>query len=550
MTRRGGVENRFKLGNEPLQHQLDPFLREYKTPAEKTGAVQAALESEGGKFWREELGKWTARVVPVELLVPEVHRRWRPLVHEAMLFVVSKLSASRLAPKVVEQIGLAADTPSEVRLLRFIAKVPGLQKIGQMLARNRELDRRLRRALIKLENGISDVSIEEVHAIIRRELESEIKTYDVRLESKMLSEASVSAVVGFSWRNPKSGRRERGVFKVLKPHIPSCYAEDMRILRDLARHLVHKHRTVGMHLGGVAETLAEIQVLLSHEVDFPREQATLLSALKAYRSIPGVRVPNLLPELSKATITALTREKGTKATEAVIRPAKLQAQVAERLAEALLAVPVLAAEKDAIFHADPHAGNILYDKRKNELVILDWALTERLTLEQRKNVFLLVIMLILRDASGLSGAIEQLCLRGAKNQWTRRVIRQHVAGLLDKLPLTKWPGAMDAMRLLDDIAMDGVHFPRALLMFRKASFTLEGVLEDIAGSRVRIDSVIAGYALAHCGDTAARLFSMLSLRDLMALDWSALTLTSRVVGRELVRQWQALPSLAPSAESA
>ncbi|HUJ83215.1 MAG TPA: hypothetical protein VLW83_15120, partial [Candidatus Acidoferrales bacterium] len=119
------MENRFKLGNEPLQHQLDPFLRDYKTPAEKTGAVQAALESEGGKFWREELGKWTARVVPVELLVPEVHRRWRPLVHEAMLFVVSKLSASRLAPKVVEQMGLAADTPPEVRLLRFIAKVPG-----------------------------------------------------------------------------------------------------------------------------------------------------------------------------------------------------------------------------------------------------------------------------------------------------------------------------------------------------------------------------------------------------------------------------------------
>ena len=53
----------------------------------------------------------------------------------------------------------------------------------------------------------------------------------------------------------------------------------MSILRDLARHLVHKHRTVGMQLGGVAETLAEIQVLLSHEVDFPREQATLLSAL-------------------------------------------------------------------------------------------------------------------------------------------------------------------------------------------------------------------------------------------------------------------------------
>ena len=544
------MENQIKLGNEPLQQQLDPFLREYQTPVEKIGAVQAALESEGGKYWREELGKWTVRMVPVELLVPEVHRGWRPLVREAMLFVVSKLSASRLAPKIVEQMGLAPDTPPEVRLLRFIAKVPGLQKIGQMLARNRNLDPRLRRALIKLENGISDVSIEEVHAIIRRELESKIKTYDVRLDAKMLSEASVSAVAGFTWRNPKSRRRERGVFKVLKPHIPSCYAEDMNILRQLARHLVHKHRTVGMQLGGVAETLAEIQILLTHEVDFLREQATLLNALTAYRSVPGVRVPRLLPQLSTATITALTREKGRKVTEAMIRPSKLRERVAERLAEVLLAVPVLAAEKNAIFHADPHAGNILYDKRSNELVILDWALTERLTLEQRKSVFLLVVMLILRDSSGVSSAIEQLCLRGAKNRWARRIIREHVAGLLDRLPLTKWPGAMDAMRLLDEIAMEGVHFPTALLMFRKASFTLEGVLEDIAGSSERIDSVVAGYALAHCGDAVARLFSMLSLRDLMALDWSALTLTSRLVIQTLARQWQSLSGLSPHTSAA
>jgi len=543
------VENRIKLGNEPLHQQLDPFLREYNTPAEKIGAVQAALESEGGKFWREELGKWTVRMVPVELLVPEVHCGWRPLIRESMLFVVSKLSPSRLAPKIVEQMGLAADTPSEVRLLRFIAKVPGLQKIGQMLARNPNLDPRLRRALIKLENGISDVSIEEVHAIIRRELESEIKTYDVRLDARMLSEASVSAVAGFTWRNPKNRRRERGVFKVLKPHIPSCYAEDMNILRHLARHLVHKHRTAGMHLGGVAETLKEIQLLLAREVDFPREQATLLNALDAYRSVPGVRVPHLIPELSTATITALTREKGTKVTAAMIRPAKLKAHVAERLAEALLAVPVLAAEKDAIFHADPHAGNILYDKPRNELVILDWALTERLTLEQRKNVVLLVVMMILRDADGVSGAVERLCSGGADNGRTRRIIREHVTSLLDQLPLSKWPGAMDALRLLDAIALEGVRFPAALLMFRKASFTLEGVLEDVAGSSVQIDSVIARYALAHCGDAIARLFSALSLRDWMALDWSALTLTSRLLTRAMLRPLASLPGLSPQADA-
>lgn len=47
----------------------------------------------------------------------------------------------------------APDTPPEVRLLRFIAKVPGLHKIGQVLARNRNLDPRMRRSLTALENA-------------------------------------------------------------------------------------------------------------------------------------------------------------------------------------------------------------------------------------------------------------------------------------------------------------------------------------------------------------------------------------------------------------
>src|SRR5215831_13264240 len=296
------MEYRITIRDGQLQQALEAFLGGYKTTTEKIGAVEAALEGVSRKFWREQLGKWTVRVVPVELLVPNVYRQWRPLVRDAMQFVVSRLSTARLAPKVVEQTELTPDTPPEVHLLRFIAKVPALQKIGQVLARNRNLDPRMRRALTALEDGISDVSIAEIRAIILRDLGPKVKTYAVELDPAILSEASVSAVVGFSWRNPESRRRERGVFKVLKPHIPGYYAEDMKILQQLARHLTHKHRAGGVRLAGVAETLTEIRLLLEREVDFRREQAIVLNALGAYRRVRGVRVPRLIPELSTATI--------------------------------------------------------------------------------------------------------------------------------------------------------------------------------------------------------------------------------------------------------
>ena len=75
-----------------------------------------------------------------------------------------------------------------------------------------------------------------------------------------------------------------------------------------------------------------------------------------------------------------------------------------------MAVPALTRGKDMVFHADPHAGNLLYDRRRGELVILDWALTGHLTLPQRRCVLMLVLMTMLRDADGMTSAIEGLRL--------------------------------------------------------------------------------------------------------------------------------------------
>ena len=114
-----------------------------------------------------------------------------------------------------------------------------------------------------------------------------------------------------------------------------------------------------------------------------------------------------------------------------------------------------------------------------------------------------------------------------------RIIRERVTRLLDGLPLFRFPGPMDAMRVLDEIALNGIRFPAGLLMFRKAWFTLDGVLEDTSRSSVRMDSVIARYALAHWAHTGAALFSLLSPSDWVALDWSTLTLTSRLSAQAL-----------------
>ena len=491
-------------------------------PAARTATVEAALNSRRGRYWRGEIGKWIGRLVPVEILVPDSAARWRPLVRDAFRFLFERLSTRRLAAKVVQQFELAADTAPEQRLLRLINQMPGLQKVGQVLARNRRLAPKLRRALSELENGMSDVTAEQVRSLIEEKLGKQLAAYDVQLESDILSEASVSAVIRFTW-NCAGREREQGVFKVLKPYVPECFGEDMTLLQKLGEFLTSPKRGYGFAIHDVKDMLAEVLLLLEHELDFRREQATLGEAVKMYRASIGIRVPRLIAPLSTSDITAMSAEAGVKVTEAFPRSPIRRARVAGQLIEALVAVPLFSRAEEAIFHADPHAGNLLYDETNRELVVLDWALAERLSLESRRQLVLLSVMMTLRNEDGVRQAIRDLSLSADRRNHTRlAVIDECVHRFFEQLPPDASPGTLDAMRLLDRIALEGVHFPPSLFLFRKIVLTLDGVLYDVAGPGVRIDEVIAREFLTRCAASLGLFHAPLAWKDFAAIPWNAL----------------------------
>src|SRR5208282_4128058 len=341
----------------------------------------------------------------------------------------------------------------------------------------------LRNALARLENGIRDVKPEDIRALIQRDLGPRIETYAVEIAPVILSEASVSAVVRFTWRNPASGKRERGVFKVLKPHIPEYFAEDMDYLQGLAQYFGERHHNYGFPADLIPDTFRKVRRLLRHEVDFVREQKTLVEAWNLYRSMSGVRVPRLIEPLCTERITALTEEHGIKVTNAAARlSASSRKKIAEQLIEALVAVPLLSVKEDAIFHGDPHAGNLLYNNRTGELTIIDWALREHLSREQRRHLALLFLMVSLRDPAGTCNAIVALSQRRVQATSPRsRMIGEIVTRFLDGMPVQHLPSGVDAMRLLERVALKGVKFPGALIMLSKVMVTLDGILGDIGG---------------------------------------------------------------------
>jgi ubiquinone biosynthesis protein len=520
-----------QLSPVQLRAALANFLPKKATREERIKAIEDALRSPMGQSMRDAMARWiVGAVVPVELLVPEAYLKWRPPVRDSMMFVVARLSSARLAPKLLEQMELPEKTSAEERLWLLIAKVPGLQKLGQVIARNQHLRPALRNELARLENGIRDVKPEEIRAIIEKELGSKLEKYQVEIASTLLSEASVSAVLRFSWRNPETGERERGVFKVLKPHIPEYFTEDMDYLQGLAEYFGDRHHTYGFAPHLIPDTFKKVRRLLQHEVNFAREQKTLLEAQELYRNVSGVRVPSLIRPLCTPRITALSEEHGIKVTNAAAcLPVWRRRKVAEQLIEALVAVPLLAAREDAVFHGDPHAGNLLYNNRTGDLTIIDWALRERLSRDQRRHLALLFLMVALRDPVGSCNevlALSQSRIRGDSALVLE--VCETVRQFLDELPAKRLASGVDAMRLLERVAIKGLRFPGPLIMLSKVMFTLDGILGDIGGDGGGMGFNIARHvAQRWIGDRKA-FRSPLKTQDWITLQCSAMLYGTRL----------------------
>jgi hypothetical protein len=107
-----------------------------------------------------------------------------------------------------------------------------------------------------------------------------------------------------------------------------------------------------------------------------------------------------------------------------------------------------------------------------------------------------------------------------------------VAGFIHQLPFTRLPSTLDAMRLLDRLALAGVQFPAPLIMWRKVLFTLDGILHEIAGSEVSLDAVLAGQLLRSWTNKPQTLGA-----PLLPSDWFGMHLSAMFYGSRVWTQW-------------
>ena len=154
-----------------------------------------------------------------ENVIPERYQAYRAMAQDGIAFLLANLSPKRLLRLAIDQILMPDAAGAEERLVKLAGQIPTLHKLGQILARNRYVDPAFKKWLISLENGTGETPLEAVLDKVQRELTGSSEVRSVKLDEAILSEASVGAVVGFTWTNRDANQKGRGVFKVLKPGV-------------------------------------------------------------------------------------------------------------------------------------------------------------------------------------------------------------------------------------------------------------------------------------------------------------------------------------------
>jgi len=443
--------------------------------------LEAVLLSLGEIDWRahrDTVEDLLRTLLPVDELVPDGYERWRPVVRDGFAFIGARLSPERLIPKLLEQLTLSVDAPIEDRIIAFIRRIPSLQKIGQTIARNRDLDPAFRARLADLEDAIHEVDEAEIHDEISRQLGQLLSARQIDVEPGLYAEGSVSALVRFVCRAPLAANAPpAGLFKVLKPFIPRYFHEDLELLGKLAEHFAANQQNYDVGSIDLRDVLDEVKDLFVRETDFVSERNSLIAAGCRFADIPSIRIPAPFNSLSTDTITAMTEEPSIKVTDAFQNDPQRRAEIARRLIAGLVSIPLFSSEESSSFHADPHAGN-LRCKANGDVVLLDWALTDTLTREDRRNFILLFLALPLRDEEQMLDSL--LSFSKSQTESVRDLIKQQIEIFIDALPLGAVPGSSNLNELIGHLVRHGVRFSGSFLIFRKMLSTLGDVVEQLS----------------------------------------------------------------------
>ena len=461
-----------------VQQFLAP-REEGTTPPVPRSQARAFLRSLDLEPWRAEILDLLVHRSSVLAVVPDDASHWIPVVHDSLLFFLDRLGEERLFDRILNLIYLPAGAPRGDRLLQFAHRTPTLQKIGQILARNPALSPDLREALQTLENGIATSDPDEIVEFIRSEIGQEtIDAFQIQFADDILAEASVGAVIRATVHLEGEEESNDVAIKIVKPYVLDSLPRELAIVDELALYFEEHSDSYGLGNIPLSDTFRDVRAALSSEIRIEDEQDNLDLAEAYYADNPEIRIPHLYP-FSTPSVTVMDFISGVKITDAHLGEPAARREMARRLSDALTMDVMFSPKDEAIFHGDPHAGNVFHVSEDAEdahrIALLDWGLYGSFPRIQREQLVQLVLGVYLgntkRMRNNVGALIEETPGSPEDQQKIRDIVDEVIRNRTEIFPTLQ--------NLTVKLATAGFQTRFNIALFVKSQITIAGILLEL-----------------------------------------------------------------------
>jgi ubiquinone biosynthesis protein len=472
-----------KMSTVSNMSNLDYLLQKTNDPEEIRLMLRTMADTIGVERFRKKAVQEIIDGTQPERVIPDVYHPYRALVRDGIRFFLSHISFHRFLDVMVRQIQMDRHSTAEARLLELTKQFPTLHKLGQIIARNQNISPGIKEWLIQLENGQYGTALDTLLIHINSRLNTMDVQQTVHIEPFILSEASVGAVIPFKWHGDGDRVAIDGVFKVLKPNIIENLEEELAIFEKIAVYFEMNRQQYAFKDFRFLDVFEDVRMILKKEIDLVAEQSHLSEAARFFEGADDIIIPDLIT-LCDDTMTAMGYIEGEKITDAQLTE-KQRRDCANILVESLICRPLFAADPSALFHGDPHAGNIMIsaaedDRQRVKIALLDWSLAGHLSQSIRGKIVRLIKSITLNDVDEICNWVRDIAGGAPKREGlSKSGVRRIVSKMTNCEAEQPFSLLKKTFRLLEEISYEGVVFPSDLMLFRKAIFTLEGVIYDI-----------------------------------------------------------------------
>ena len=269
----------------------------------------------------------------------------------------------------------ARGEPAPVRVRLLLEQLgPTFIKAGQVLATRPDLvPPRFALELKKLQSNVRSAPWEGSHAdsgqYVRDALHQELGDLRTTAFSHIDPEPLAAASMAQVHRATLSDGRGV-VLKILRPGIEKVIAADLQLMRWVADIAGSYLSNLGFDAPAV---VAEFERQIEKETDLLEEARSIQRMNRDFADHPGVRFPEVYPELSTRRVLVLEHVHGTLLSD--LDPETLSREVRHKLAANAADAVFRQCLSLGFFHADPHGGNIFTDPDSGDLTFIDCGMT-------------------------------------------------------------------------------------------------------------------------------------------------------------------------------